>query len=65
MEGLASARARGRMGGRPGKDKKTIDQALTFYDSKAYSVDEISKTTGISRATLYKYINLRKEKKSE
>ena len=63
MEGLASARARGRMGGRPGKDKKTIDQALTFYDSKAYSVDEISKTTGISRATLY--VNLRKEKKSE
>ena len=63
MEGLASARARGRMGGRPGKDKKTIDQALTLYDSKAYSVDEISKTTGISRATLY--VNLRKEKKSE
>lgn len=61
MEGLASARARGRMGGRPGKDKKIIDQALTLYDSKAYSVDEISKTTGISRATLYKYINLRKE----
>ena len=61
MEGLESARARGRMGGRPGKDKKTIDQALTLYDSKAYSVDEISKTTGISRATLYKYVNLRKE----
>ena len=62
MEGLASARARGRMGGRPGKDKKTIDQALTLYDSRAYSVDEISKTTGISRATLYnKYVNLRKE----
>ena len=62
MEGLASARARGRMGGRPGKDKKIVEQALTLYDSKAYSVDEISKTTGISRATLYKYINLRKEK---
>ena len=61
MEGLASARARGRMGGRPGKDKKVVEQALTLYDSKAYSVDEISKTTGISRATLYKYVNLRKE----
>ena len=61
MEGLASARARGRMGGRPGKDKKTIEQALTLYDSKAYSVDEISKATGISRATLYKYVNLRKD----
>ena len=62
MEGLTSARARGRMGGRPGKDKKIVEQALTLYDSKAYSVDEISKTTGISRATLYKYVNLRKEK---
>ena len=62
MEGLASARARGRMGGRPGKDKKIVEQALTLYDSKAYSVDEISKATGISRATLYKYVNLRKEK---
>ena len=61
LEGLASARARGRMGGRPGKDQKVVEQALTLYDSRAYSVDEISKTTGISRATLYKYINLRKE----
>ena len=61
IEGLASARARGRMGGRPGKDQKVVEQALTLYDSRAYSVDEISKTTGISRATLYKYINLRKE----
>ena len=50
------------MDGRPVKGMKTTDQALTIYDSKAYSVDEISKTTGISRATLYKYVNLRKEK---
>ena len=61
MEGLASARARGRMGGRPGKDPKVVEQALTLYDSKAYSVDEISKTTGLSRGTIYKYIRLRKE----
>ena len=50
------------MGGRPGEDKNTIDQALTLYDAKAYCVEEISKTTGISRATLHKYVNLRKEK---
>ena len=49
------------MGGRPGKDKKIVEQALTLYDSRAYSVDQISKTTGISRATLYKYVNLRKD----
>ena len=61
MEELASARARGRMGGRPSKDPKIVEQALTLYDSRAYSMDQISKTTGISRRTLYKYINLRKE----
>ncbi len=62
MEGIASARARGRMGGRPATDRKVIDQALTLYDSKAYSVAEITKTAGISRRTLYKYINDRKHK---
>ena len=62
MEGIASARARGRMGGRPATDRKVIDQALTLYDSKAYSVAEITKTAGISRRTLYKYINDRKSK---
>ena len=45
----------------PGKDPKIVEQALTLYDSRAYSIDQISKTTGISRRTLYKYINLRKE----
>ncbi|MCI6318846.1 MAG: recombinase family protein, partial [Rikenellaceae bacterium] len=30
MEGLASARARGRMGGRPSKDPKIVEQALTL-----------------------------------
>ena len=64
MEGLASARARGRMGGRPPKDKKLIEQALTLYDSRNYPVSEITNTTGVSRRTLYKYINLRKEEQS-
>ena len=45
----------------PGKDPKIVEQALTLYDSRVYSMDQISKTTGISRRTLYKYINLRKE----
>lgn len=65
MEGLASARARGRMGGRPPKDKKLIEQALTLYDSRNYPVSEITSTTGVSRRTLYKYINRRKEEKEK
>ncbi len=50
---------------RPGKDKKIVEQALTLYDSKVYSVDEISKTIGISRAILYKYVNIRKENQND
>lgn len=60
MEGLKAARARGRMGGRPKVDKKRIELALTLYDSRACSVSDIIKTTGICRATLYSYIRSRK-----
>lgn len=56
LEGLASARARGRNGGRPSKDKKDIDKALKMYESRLHSVSEIEKTTGVSKATLYRYI---------
>lgn len=56
QEGLASARARGRNGGRPKKDKKDIDVAIKMYNSKLHSVAEIEKTTGVSKATLYRYI---------
>ncbi|HZK70808.1 MAG TPA: recombinase family protein [Clostridia bacterium] len=56
LEGLASARARGRKGGRPSKDKKDVDTALKMYDSRLHSVAEIEKTTGVSKATLYRYI---------
>ena len=56
QEGLASARARGRNGGRPTKDKKDIEMAIKMYNSKLHSVSEIEKTTGVSKATLYRYI---------
>lgn len=60
-DGLNAARARGRVGGRPKANKGTVKEALTLYDSKNYSVSEILKRTGISRATLYAYINERKK----
>lgn len=60
MEGLKAARARGHMGGRPRKNKKALKQALTLYDSKKYTVKEITAATGVSRTTLYEYINERK-----
>lgn len=59
-EGLKSARARGRRGGRPKADPKKMELALKLYDSKACSVSDILKSTGISKATLYSYIRKRK-----
>ena len=55
-EGLESARARGRKGGRPKVKDKSIEKALNLYKSKEYSISEIVEMTGISQATLYRYI---------
>ncbi len=62
--GLAAARARGRVGGRPMAKSlntpKKVALAQSLYDNKDNTVDEICKTLTISRATLYRYINTRK-----
>jgi DNA invertase Pin-like site-specific DNA recombinase len=55
-EGLESARSRGRKGGRPRVKEKNIERALKLYDSKEYSIKDIVGMTGISQATLYRYI---------
>jgi len=55
-EGLESARARGRKGGRPKVKDKNIEKALNLYNSKEYSISEIVSMSGISQATLYRYI---------
>ena len=60
MDGLAAARARGRMGGRPKADEKKIQQALAMYDTKNIPIKDILETTSISRATLYSYLKMRK-----
>jgi DNA invertase Pin-like site-specific DNA recombinase len=54
--GLASARARGRNGGRPPVQKKNVELALKMYNSKEYSISEIVKATGVSQASLYRYL---------
>jgi len=56
-EGLESARARGRKGGRPKIKDSRIAKALKLYDSKEYSISEIVEMTGVSQATLYRYKN--------
>lgn len=62
-EGLESARARGRKGGRPFKPSKEIELSLRMYDSKEYSISEISKATGISKTSLYRYLSRRSNEK--
>lgn len=54
--GLESARARGRNGGRPPVQNKKMELALKMYNSKDYSISEIVKATGISQASLYRYL---------
>ena len=56
-EGLKSARARGRKGGRPRVATKDITKAINLYRTEEYSVKEIVEMTGISRATLYRYLD--------
>lgn len=64
--GLKSARARGRIGGRPKVNKKKMELAVRMYDSKDYSLSEIVKATGVSQASIYRYKNkLEEEKKAQ
>lgn len=58
-EGLAAARARGRLGGRPRTDPKIIARALRMHDSKAHTIPEICAITGISQGTLYSSLKKR------
>ena len=57
----AEPRPRGRWGGRPPKDVETIKQALFLYDRRIDSISEISRKTGVSITTIYKYLHLREQ----
>ena len=63
LEGMAAARARGHKGGHPVLNPKKVEFALKMYDSKACTVAEITKATGVSKSALYSYINDRKQSK--
>lgn len=55
-EGLASARIRGRKGGRPPIEKAVLDKAVKLYASGVYSAKDTAKITGISQATLFRAV---------
>jgi DNA invertase Pin-like site-specific DNA recombinase len=54
--GLAAARARGRVGGRPRLSPEKVRQLRTLAADKTNSVKSICRTLGISRATYYRYV---------
>ena len=60
--GLQSARARGRLGGRPkGYSKETISKLLlmrSVYQDISKSPEEIYTAIGLTRATFYRYANI-------
>src|SRR4051794_5633502 len=54
---LVAARARGRKGGRPKSlDEAKRRQAITLYEDKSNTIDEICRTLRIGRTTLYRYL---------
>ena len=52
-EGLAAARARGRVGGRPGMPKEQLDAAVRLYQAGS-KISEIKGITGVSSSVLYR-----------
>ncbi|WP_299755329.1 recombinase family protein [uncultured Pontibacter sp.] len=64
--GLTAARARGRVGGRPEKlSTSKKEMAIDLYNSKKHTVKEICKMVGITKPTLYRYLEPQKEMKKE
>lgn len=64
FEGLAAARARGRVGGRPAAmNELQIRKARQMYDERgadgkrAYTVQQIADTFGVARATIYRHLD--------
>ena len=57
MAGLASARRRGRKGGRrPTIDPKTFAMALQLYEAQTESVQSICEQLGMAKRTFYRYL---------
>ena len=63
--GLAAARARGRKGGRKREfSPKAVRKAQELYDKGDLSVTEIARLAGVSRQTLYRYLDVSSSQES-
>lgn len=54
--GMSEARQKGIVSGRPRKSEENVQNAIEMYKSKQYSLAEIKEKTGISKSTLYRYL---------
>ena len=56
--GLAAARARGRMGGRPRKmDRATLTMAMAAMSDPKANAADVARRLGMTTTTLYTYLN--------
>jgi DNA invertase Pin-like site-specific DNA recombinase len=55
-KGLSEAKKKGITTGRPRKPDENVQRAIIMYQSKKYSLAEIREQTGISKSTLYRYL---------
>ncbi len=55
-KGLFEAKQKGITTGRPRKPDENVQRAIIMYQSKKYSLAEIKNETGISKSTLYRYL---------
>ncbi len=56
---LQAAKQQGKSIGRPRKSDVNLQRAFDMYDSKRYSLFDIKEATGISKSTLYRYLDER------
>lgn len=56
-ESIEIQKASSKLGGRPKKATEEIEKAILLYNEHNLSVKEIEVLTGVSRATLYRYLN--------
>lgn len=55
-KGITEAKEKGVATGRPRKPDENVQRAIVMYESKKYTLAEIKEKTGISKSTLYRYL---------
>ncbi|SDN10119.1 Resolvase, N terminal domain [Psychrobacillus sp. OK028] len=55
--GVREAQKQGKVIGRPKKSDDNLNRAFIMYDSKEYTLQQIKDETGISKSTLYRYLD--------